>query len=73
MKTRYRYFIGIAVLFMVLTFNVVLSWAVIPGTVNFQGRVTDTTGAALTGDYSMTFKIYPRGRSGNSLLIIFIS
>ncbi|VAX37221.1 hypothetical protein MNBD_UNCLBAC01-817 [hydrothermal vent metagenome] len=39
----------------------------IPELINFQGRVTDTAGTPLNGDYSITFRIYD-AQSGGAIL-----
>ncbi len=36
-----------------------------PQLINYQGRATDNSGLPLTGTYSLTFRIYDSGTSGN--------
>lgn len=44
-----------------------LSYAAVPHLINYQGRLTDTSGAPLTGSYAITFRIYDAETAGNLL------
>ncbi|HIE30452.1 TPA: hypothetical protein EYP66_24600, partial [Candidatus Poribacteria bacterium] len=39
----------------------------VPKLINYQGKLTDTEGNPLTGDFSMTFAIYDAEDGGNLL------
>ena len=39
-------------------------FAAVPGQINFQGKITDNTGSALSGDFSLIFKIYHTATGG---------
>jgi len=41
--------------------------AAVPHLINYQGRLTDTQGAALNGSYDLTFRIYDAESAGNLL------
>lgn len=41
--------------------------AVIPHAINYQGRLTDSSGGALTGAYDVTFRVYDAQTAGNLL------
>jgi hypothetical protein len=41
--------------------------AAVPHLINYQGRVTDTSGNPLTGSYNLTFRIYDALTAGNLL------
>ncbi|MBF0522506.1 MAG: hypothetical protein HQL24_05550 [Candidatus Omnitrophica bacterium] len=41
--------------------------ASVPHLINYQGRLTDTSGAPLTGSYSITFRLYDALTAGNLL------
>ena len=43
-----------------------LAWAV-PSEINYQGRLTDSNGNAVTGDVSMSLKMYDAATGGNEL------
>lgn len=43
------------------------AYAAVPHLLNYQGRVTDTSGAPLTGSYNITFRIYDAQTAGNLL------
>lgn len=43
------------------------SLASVPGMINFQGVLKDSSGALLTGDHSMVFSIYDAASAGSSL------
>jgi len=45
----------------------VLSYAAVPHLINYQGRLTDTSGVPLNGSYSITFRIYDAETAGNLL------
>lgn len=41
-----------------------LAWAAVPYMINYQGRLTDATGKVVTGNYTMTFRLYDAATSG---------
>ena len=41
--------------------------AAIPRLINYQGKLTDTSGVPLTGSYAITFRIYDALSAGNLL------
>lgn len=41
--------------------------AAVPHLINYQGRLTDTSGAPLNGSYNLTFRIYDAETAGNLL------
>jgi len=43
------------------------AYAAIPHLINYQGRLTDTSGAPLNGTYALTFRIYDAATAGNLL------
>ncbi len=44
-----------------------LSFAAVPHLINYQGRLTDTSGVPLNGLYNITFRIYDAEAAGNLL------
>lgn len=43
------------------------SYAAVPHLINYQGRLTDTSGSPLTGSYAITFRIYDAETAGSLL------
>lgn len=43
------------------------SFAAVPHLINYQGRLTDTSGVPLNGTYDLTFRIYDAEAAGNLL------
>lgn len=43
------------------------TYAAVPHLINYQGRLTDSSGAPLNGSYSLTFRIYDAEAAGNLL------
>ena len=62
MKT-FRLFISLAVLLV----GTLISPAVVPSTVNYQGRLTDAAGAPLSGNRVMSLKVYDSVTGGAQL------
>jgi hypothetical protein len=54
-------------LFLVMLIIAVNAFAAVPHLINYQGKLTDTSGNPLTGTYSITFKIYDAETAGNLL------
>jgi len=44
-----------------------LSYAAVPHLINYQGKLTDSSGTALNGSYNITFRIYDAETAGNLL------
>lgn len=44
-----------------------ISYAAIPHLINYQGRLTDSSGVPLNGSYDLTFRIYDAETAGNLL------
>lgn len=44
-----------------------LVYATVPHLINYQGRLTDTSGSPLNGSYALTFRIYDAETAGNLL------
>ncbi|UCD18103.1 MAG: hypothetical protein JSV44_04115, partial [Candidatus Zixiibacteriota bacterium] len=49
------------------TLSAAISNAEVPEMINYQGRVTDSEGDPLTGDYWMTFSIWDDPEAGEML------
>lgn len=43
------------------------SYAAVPHLINYQGRLTDSSGTPLNGSYNLTFRIYDAETAGNLL------
>ena len=59
------FFLVSAIWFLVTM--VLCSYADIPRTINYQGKLTDKQGYALTGSYNITFRLYDAPTGGNLL------
>ena len=56
------------ILFMVVIFSLsIAANASVPHLINYQGKVTDTSGNPLNGSYDLTFRIYDAETAGNML------
>ncbi|GEM_PF-5549088 len=56
------------ILFMVIIFSLsTAANAAVPHLINYQGKVTDTSGNPLNGSYDLTFRIYDAETAGNML------
>ena len=69
MKNLHKLLLAMFVLSFLWTADYRLStaFAAVPHLINYQGRVTDTSGNPLTGSYSITFRIYDAATAGNLL------
>lgn len=71
MKMKNRFTKIIAVVSFVLVLHTTLytlhSYGAIPHLVNYQGRLTDSSGIPLNGSYNLTFRIYDAETAGNLL------
>lgn len=47
--------------------SLVTSYATVPHLINYQGRLTDSSGVPLNGTYELTFRIYDAESAGNLL------
>jgi|GEM_PF-1297860 len=60
------------ILFLVLLLSALryplpATYAAVPHLINYQGRLTDTSGSPLNGSYNLTFRIYDAETAGNLL------
>lgn len=65
MKTRFTALLNVFALFC--AFGVAVAHAQIPRTINYQGYLTDTNGAAVNGNVGMVFKLYDALTGGNEV------
>ena len=52
---------------LLMTLVTVSSWAEVPSSINFQGKLTDNGGNPLTGTYNMTFYLFTLSSGGSAL------
>ncbi|MBI4004235.1 MAG: hypothetical protein HY353_04355, partial [Candidatus Omnitrophica bacterium] len=77
---QWRVFIGLLLFFQLFTGHYSLitnhwshwslvtdAWAAVPWMINYQGRLTDTSGKSITGSYTMTFRLYDASTSGTKV------
>lgn len=60
------------ILFLILLLNALryplsAAYAAVPHLINYQGRITDSSGTPLNGSYAITFRIYDAEAAGNLL------
>jgi PKD repeat protein len=67
MKANGKFLASIVVALFVLTFLATAAFAVVPQTINYQGRLADSEGAPVNGTVSMTFAIYNAPTGGELL------
>ncbi|MFA6217600.1 MAG: hypothetical protein WDL87_08150 [Candidatus Omnitrophota bacterium] len=66
MRSKKGFLISWLLIMMVCGF-LAISYAAVPHLINYQGRLTDTSGQPLEGTYSLTFRIYDAETAGNLL------
>ncbi len=67
MKTRIKIILILFFLLLSVSCLLTISEAAIPHLINYQGKLTDSGGAPLTGSYNITFKIYNAETAGTLL------
>ena len=66
MKSK-SFFVATAVTIVFFVFMPLQTLAAVPGLINYQGKVTDNSGAALNGTYEMRFALYTEETGGSML------
>ena len=71
-KNKKKKMVGIGVIAAIglLAFAILLAFAApdaVTGSINYQGRLTDSAGNPLSGPYSVTFKLYETSTGGTAL------
>jgi len=67
MKKITKAILTVFALLIVIFVSSVASYAAVPHLINYQGRLTDTSGVPLNGTYDLTFRIYDAEAAGNLL------
>ena len=67
MKNLLKKCLSIAFLFFLLNSFLPSAECAVPRLINYQGKLTDTSGVPLTGSYAITFRIYDALSGGNML------
>ena len=57
--------IKVFLMLLVLVSASLTAYAAVPHLINYQGKVTDTSGNSLNGSYNLTFRIYDAESAGN--------
>src|SRR3989338_7991678 len=64
---RKKIFFSVLLLFFMVFAFVSVSCAAVPRLINYQGKLTDTSGVPLNGSYAITFRIYDALSAGSML------
>jgi microcystin-dependent protein len=67
MKTLNRFILIVAFLLLTVNSTLLTLNAAVPHLLNYQGRLTDSSGKPLDGSYNLTFRIYDAETAGNLL------
>jgi hypothetical protein len=69
MKIKNKIFLVLFALFLLgaIDYRPSIASAAVPRLINYQGKLTDTSGAPLEGSYTLTFRIYDAATAGNLL------